>query len=82
MSNTEEVICMPPAGEGLLRTKLANWERYLHEEHDADPLIRMAVGYYRFESIHPFTGGNGRTGRRTQERSEQTFDRRCVLGSG
>ncbi len=42
---------------------LANWERFLHEMTDIDPLIRMAVGHYQFEAIHPFTDGNGRTGR-------------------
>ena len=57
------VIYTPPVGEDLLRTKLANWERYLHETPDTDPLIRMAVGHYQFEAIHPFTDGNGRTGR-------------------
>ena len=60
---TGEVIYTPPVGEDLLRAKLANWERYLHEERDIDPLIRMAVGHYQFEAIHPFTDGNGRTGR-------------------
>ena len=60
---TGEVIYTPPVGEDLLRTKLANWERYLHEERDIDPLVRMAVGHYQFEAIHPFTDGNGRTGR-------------------
>ncbi len=60
---TGEVIYTPPVGEDLLRTKLANWERYLHEALDVDPLIRMAVGHYQFEAIHPFTDGNGRTGR-------------------
>lgn len=60
---TGAVIYTPPVGEDLLRAKLANWERYLHEARDIDPLIRMAVGHYQFEAIHPFTDGNGRTGR-------------------
>lgn len=60
---TGAIIYTPPVGEDLLRTKLANWERYLHEARDVDPLIRMAVGHYQFEAIHPFTDGNGRTGR-------------------
>lgn len=58
-----EVVYTPPVGEDLLRTMLANWERFLHEMTDIDPLIRMAVGHYQFEAIHPFTDGNGRTGR-------------------
>ncbi|WP_275667805.1 protein adenylyltransferase Fic [Parvibium lacunae] len=60
---TGEVIYTPPVGEDVLRSKLANWERYLHEARDVDPLIRMAIGHYQFEAIHPFTDGNGRTGR-------------------
>jgi len=46
-----------------LRDKLANWERFIHDADDVDPLIRMAVMHYQFEAIHPFTDGNGRTGR-------------------
>ena len=57
------IIYMPPQGEGRLRDMLANWESYLHDAEDVDPLIRMAVGHYQFEAIHPFTDGNGRTGR-------------------
>lgn len=58
-----EVVYTPPEGEALLRELLANWERFLHEENDLDPLVRMAVGHYQFEAIHPFTDGNGRAGR-------------------
>lgn len=60
---TGEVICTPPDGEARLRDLLGNWERFLHNETDLDPLIRMAVGHYQFEAIHPFVDGNGRTGR-------------------
>nr|WP_314705644.1 Fic family protein [uncultured Comamonas sp.] len=60
---TGEVVYTPPEGEAHLRDMLANWERFLHNQTDLDPLIRMAVGHYQFEAIHPFTDGNGRTGR-------------------
>ena len=58
-----EVIYTPPVGEDLLRNLLANWERFLHEFKELDPLIRLAVAHYQFEAIHPFIDGNGRTGR-------------------
>lgn len=60
---TGEIISTPPAGEKVLRDLLSNWERFLHEQPELDPLIRMAVMHYQFEAIHPFTDGNGRTGR-------------------
>jgi Fic family protein len=60
---TGQVIYTPPEGEERLRHLLANWERFLHEATEIDPLIRMAVGHYQFEAIHPFSDGNGRTGR-------------------
>ena len=60
---TGEVIYTPPVGEGLLRDLLANWEKFLNVSGDLDPLIRLAVAHYQFEAIHPFTDGNGRTGR-------------------
>ena len=60
---TGEVIYTPPEGETELRDLLANWEQLLHNHQDLDPLIRMAIMHYQFEAIHPFTDGNGRTGR-------------------
>jgi len=61
--STGEVIYTPPEGEALLNALLGNWERFLHEDEAIDPLVRMAVAHYQFEAIHPFTDGNGRTGR-------------------
>lgn len=61
--STGEIVYTPPVGEELLRSLLANWERFLHGATEIDPLIRMAVAHYQFEAIHPFTDGNGRTGR-------------------
>jgi Fic family protein len=60
---TSAVVYTPPEGQPRLRELLANWETFLHQDDDLDPLIRMAVGHYQFEAIHPFTDGNGRTGR-------------------
>ena len=60
---TGETIYTPPEVEDHLRDLLVNWERFLHDEDSIDPLIRMAVAHYQFEAIHPFTDGNGRTGR-------------------
>lgn len=60
---TGEVIYTPPEGANLIRDKLSNWERFLHDEVAIDPIVRMAVAHYQFEAIHPFADGNGRTGR-------------------
>ena len=42
-----------------------NLEKYINEDdlQDTDPLVKMAIMHYQFESIHPFYDGNGRTER-------------------
>lgn len=60
---TQAVVYTPPESESRIRDLLANWEHFLHDEGELDPLVRMAVAHYQFEAIHPFTDGNGRTGR-------------------
>ena len=60
---TGKIIYTPPEGENVLREKLFRLESFLHAEDNLDPLIRMAAAHYQFEAIHPFTDGNGRTGR-------------------
>ncbi len=60
---TNKIVYTPPVGEDVIRRKLANWEKFLNQRQDLDPLIRLAITHYQFEAIHPFTDGNGRTGR-------------------
>lgn len=61
---TNEVLYIPPEGEKVIRDLLQNFDDYLNDfSDDIDPLIKMAVLHYQFESIHPFYDGNGRTGR-------------------
>jgi Fic family protein len=62
-SHTGEVIYTPPEGADHLRSLLGNWERFLNEPTELDPVVRMALLHYQFEAIHPFVDGNGRTGR-------------------
>jgi Fic family protein len=62
-ATTGEVLFTPPEGEDIIRNKLKNLEEYIHAENMLDPLIKLALIHYQFEAIHPFTDGNGRTGR-------------------
>jgi Fic family protein len=64
LSNSKgEVIYTPPCGEAIIREKLTNLEKFINEDETIDPLIKMALMHYQFEAIHPFSDGNGRTGR-------------------
>lgn len=61
---TNEIIYTPPEGEAAIREKLKNLEDFINDtDDDIDPLIKMAIIHYQFEAIHPFSDGNGRTGK-------------------
>jgi Fic family protein len=60
---TGKVIYTPPDGEVIIRDKLKELEDFIHARDSIDPLIKLALIHYQFEAIHPFTDGNGRTGR-------------------
>lgn len=62
---TGEVVYTPPQLKDDIIRLMNNLEKIINEEklYPIDPLIKMAVIHYQFESIHPFYDGNGRTGR-------------------
>jgi Fic family protein len=62
IGNAFKIIYTPPQVD-YLEQKLENWLKFYHETNNIDPLIKMAILHYQFESIHPFSDGNGRTGR-------------------
>ena len=53
---------IPPNVEDM-QTAMSHLEKYINENVDYDPLIRVALIHYQFETIHPFLDGNGRIGR-------------------
>lgn len=61
--STGEIIYTPPSDKSIIKDKLKNLEDFIHIENNIDPLIKLAIIHYQFESIHPFPDGNGRAGR-------------------
>jgi Fic family protein len=63
--NAGQVIYVPPRGHGIVEKKLDNLIDFINDDETfkVDPLIKMAIGHFQFEAIHPFSDGNGRTGR-------------------
>lgn len=64
-NSNDEVVYMPPQDSGEVLHLMSNLERFINDNamSPLDPLTKMAIIHYQFESIHPFYDGNGRTGR-------------------
>lgn len=64
-ASTGETVYTPPQEYEEIMSLMANLEKYINDSEiqDCDPLIKMAIIHFQFESIHPFYDGNGRAGR-------------------
>ncbi|ROI01331.1 MULTISPECIES: Fic family protein [unclassified Chryseobacterium] len=65
INNSGQIIYIPPQNSSEVLNLMANLEKFINDNDfsDLDPLVKMAIIHYQFESIHPFYDGNGRTGR-------------------
>lgn len=61
-STLREATFIPPPPE-VIPEALAHWERFLHDESPMPFLIKVGLAHAQFETIHPFSDGNGRVGR-------------------
>jgi len=64
-TSTGEIIYTPPQDPEEIKDLMTNLEKFINDKEstDFDPLVKMSIIHYQFESIHPFYDGNGRTGR-------------------
>lgn len=58
----EDASFVPPAPHDMLKS-LDDLEKFIHAEDTCLYLIKAGLLHAQFETIHPFTDGNGRTGR-------------------
>ncbi len=61
-STIKTATFIPPNLEDM-KAGLDNLELFIHDLSDVDPLIKIALIHYQFETLHPFLDGNGRIGR-------------------
>jgi Fic family protein len=64
-TSTGEIIYTPPQDPEEIKDLMSNLEKFINDKESCqfDPLVKMAIIHFQFESIHPFYDGNGRTGR-------------------
>jgi Fic family protein len=61
---TGDTVFVPPQEPAEIQKYMEDLERFINTPDDTlDPLLKMALIHHQFESIHPFSDGNGRVGR-------------------
>ena len=59
-----EARFVPPPPDDRLQSGLDSWEAWVRGPHqDLPAVLQAALAHYQFETLHPFSDGNGRIGR-------------------
>lgn len=62
----ENARFVPPPAGGILdevAPGMDAWEKWINDEDHLSLLVKAALGHYQFETLHPYSDGNGRLGR-------------------
>lgn len=62
-SGIESSRFVPPPPGDVLVEGVSAWEKWINSEDDIPLVAKLAIGHYQFETLHPFSDGNGRLGR-------------------
>lgn len=65
-NSKNEIIYKPPSTYEQIINLLNELENYINYDYEINSysnIIKMVIMHFQFESIHPFSDGNGRTGR-------------------
>lgn len=58
----KNAVFVPPTRENM-ENSMFELEKFMNVQDEMDPLLKIALIHYQFETIHPFLDGNGRIGR-------------------
>ncbi len=59
----EQSRFVPPPHGPQLQEGVSDWEKWVNSEQEMPTLVKLALAHYQFETLHPFSDGNGRIGR-------------------
>ncbi|MDQ7804713.1 Fic/DOC family N-terminal domain-containing protein [Amycolatopsis sp. A133] len=76
----EQSRFVPPPNGDSLRDGVSDWEKWINADQEMPVLVKVALGHYLFETLHPFSDGNGRIGRLviTLQLIEEAFSQEVI----
>jgi Fic family protein len=61
--SVQDARFVPPPPGDILVAGVREWEAWVNRTHPMPTVVKAALAHYQFETLHPFSDGNGRLGR-------------------